>query len=89
MDAHPRGDDQWFARQQISNQQHYVGVVRLERCNEAEREVCEPSELVGMQQFRYRNALVEQLLGEAAELSDRISRRYFALIESDAQALAT
>ena len=34
-------------------------------------------------------ASLQQLLGEAAELSDRISRRYFALIESDAQALAT
>ena len=28
-----------------------------ERRNEAEREECEPSELVGMQQFRYRDAL--------------------------------
>jgi len=39
-----------------------------------------------------RGALAEQLLevtAGAGELSDRLSRRYFALIESDARALAT
>jgi uncharacterized circularly permuted ATP-grasp superfamily protein/uncharacterized alpha-E superfamily protein len=39
-----------------------------------------------------RNALAQELLGlvlSAGELSDRLSRRYFALIASDAQALAT
>jgi uncharacterized alpha-E superfamily protein len=32
---------------------------------------------------------LESLASRAGELSDRLSRRYFALIESDAQALAT
>ena len=39
-----------------------------------------------------RAALADELIGladGAGELSDRLSRRYFALIESDAQALAT
>ena len=39
-----------------------------------------------------RGALADELRGLAAsagELSDRLSRRYFALIESDAHALAT
>jgi uncharacterized alpha-E superfamily protein len=39
-----------------------------------------------------RAGLAEQLddlSARSAELSDRLSRRYFALIESDAQALAT
>ena len=34
-------------------------------------------------------ASLRQLLADAGALSDRNSRRYFALIESDAQALAT
>ena len=32
---------------------------------------------------------LNDLAARAGELSDRVSRRYFALIESDAQALAT
>ena len=34
-------------------------------------------------------ARAAQLAARTGELSDRLSRRYFALIESDAQALAT
>jgi hypothetical protein len=32
---------------------------------------------------------LDQLSTRSGELSDRVSRRYFALIESDAQAIAT
>jgi len=32
---------------------------------------------------------LEELSAQSGELSDRVSRRYFALIESDAQAIAT
>jgi hypothetical protein len=35
------------------------------------------------------SAALQELSAGAAGLSDRISRRYFALIDSDAQALAT